>query len=96
MTAYKYRGYDSRGQSVTGEVTANTVEEVELKLASSEVTVISIVPLLLKEKGKTESAGGKKKSPNLLATSIGANGSRSTRSRQFSETWQSWPRPACR
>ncbi|HVT11073.1 MAG TPA: type II secretion system F family protein [Fimbriimonadaceae bacterium] len=62
MTAYKYKGYDARGLAVSGEVTANSIEEVEHKLASSEVTVISIVPLLLKEKGKTESSGAKKRS----------------------------------
>lgn len=72
MTAYKYKGYDSRGQSVTGEVSANSVEEVEHKLAANEVTVISIVPLLMKEKAKTESAGGKKKAAVGLSMSIGA------------------------
>ena len=71
MTAYKYKGYDSRGQSVTGEVTANSIEEVETKLAATEVTVISIVPLLLKEKAKTESAGGGKKAGTGLNVAIG-------------------------
>lgn len=72
MTAYKYKGYDSRGQSVTGEVTGSSIEEVESKLAASEVTVISIVPLLLKEKGRTETAGGKTKPAVGLNMSIGS------------------------
>lgn len=71
MTAYKYKGYDARGQAITGEVTANSIEEVEHKLASSEVTVISIVPLLLKERGKTEASGGKKGAPVGLNMAIG-------------------------
>lgn len=71
MTAYKYKGYDSRGQSVTGEVTGNSIEEVESKLAASEVTVISIVPLLLKEKARTESASGKSKPSGGLNMAIG-------------------------
>jgi type IV pilus assembly protein PilC len=73
MTAYKYKGYDSRGQSVTGEVSANSIEEVEVKLAASEVTVISIVPLLLKEKARTEAAAAtaKKKAGTGLGLAIG-------------------------
>ena len=61
MTAYKYKGIDGRGQSVSGEVSANSVDEVEAKLASSDVTVISIVPLLLntkKSEGSQSQASG--------------------------------------
>lgn len=66
MSAYKYKGYDARGQSVAGEVSAGSIEEVELQLSNSEVTVISIVPLL-KEKAKAEAANAPRK-PALSAS----------------------------
>lgn len=56
MTAFKYKGYDARGQSVAGELTATSVDEVERKLAASDVTILSIVPLL-KDKARSESTG---------------------------------------
>lgn len=46
MAAYAYRGYDSAGNQVSGEIQAGTVEDVENRLSDQSVTVVSIVPLL--------------------------------------------------
>lgn len=71
MTAYKYKGYDSKGQTVTGEVSGQSIEEVETKLANNELTVISIVPLLLKERARTESSSAPAKKSGGLSSPLG-------------------------
>ncbi len=68
MTAYKYKGYDSKGQTVTGELTGSSIEEVENRLAEGEVTIISIVPLILKERGRVESTSGQGAKKGLSKT----------------------------
>lgn len=76
MTAYKYKGYDAKGQTVTGEVTASSVEDVENKLAHTEVTIISIVPLILKERARVEAASSSSGKKKGLTMSMSIGGSR--------------------
>lgn len=44
MQAFKYKGYDSYGKKIEGEITATTIEEVERRVAAQSVTIIAIVP----------------------------------------------------
>lgn len=44
MQLFKYKGYDESGQKVDGEMVANSIEEVERRVAAQSVTVIAIIP----------------------------------------------------
>ena len=55
MQVFKYKGYDLKGQKVDGEISANTIEEAERRIATQDVSIIAIVPAGLR-KGKTSEA----------------------------------------
>ena len=44
MELFKYKGLDSTGQRVSGEISAPNLQEAERKIASKDVTVIAILP----------------------------------------------------
>lgn len=44
MQLFKYKGYDSNGKRIDGELVAHTIEEVERRVAAQAVTIISIIP----------------------------------------------------
>lgn len=44
MQVFRYKGYDSAGKKVEGEIAAATIDEVERKVSSQAVTVIAIFP----------------------------------------------------
>lgn len=44
MQAFKYKGYDSDGVAVEGNIAANTIEEAERRIVSQDVTIIAILP----------------------------------------------------
>lgn len=44
MEQFKYKGLDSTGQRVSGEISAPNLQEAERKIASKDVTVIAILP----------------------------------------------------
>ena len=41
---FKYKGYDSSGKKVDGEISSFSIEEAERRVSSQSVTIISIVP----------------------------------------------------
>lgn len=51
MHLYKYKGYDSSGGVVQGEMSGATIDEVERRVAAQDVTIISIVPAGFAHKG---------------------------------------------
>lgn len=44
MEVFKYKGLDTQGQRVSGEISASSLQEAERKVASKDVTVIAILP----------------------------------------------------
>jgi type II secretory pathway component PulF len=44
MQAFKYKGYDTYGEQVSGEVIANSLDDAERRLALQNVTIIAILP----------------------------------------------------
>ncbi len=44
MPSFKYKGYDSTGAKVDGEISGASLDEVERRVASQEITIISILP----------------------------------------------------
>lgn len=54
MQVFRYKGYDSFGKKVEGEMAAATIEEVERRVSGQAVTVIAIFP-----------AGAIRKSPQI-------------------------------
>lgn len=44
MQLFKYRGYDAAGAKVTGEMMANSIEEVERRTTSQDLTIVAILP----------------------------------------------------
>ena len=44
MEQFKYKGLDSTGQRVSGEISAPSLQEAERKIAAKDVTVIAILP----------------------------------------------------
>ena len=60
MQLFKYKGYDSGGSLIEGEVNGETIEEVERRVAAQDVTIISIIPAGFAKKGagSTSSEGG--------------------------------------
>jgi len=44
MQLFKYKGYDTDGKKVEGEITGTTIDEVERKVSAQAVTIISIIP----------------------------------------------------
>lgn len=44
MQAFKYKGYDVTGKKVDGEMVAETIEDVERRVAAQSITVVSIFP----------------------------------------------------
>lgn len=53
--AYRYKGYDSHGRKVEGEVIARTPEEAERRIAAQDVTIIAVLPA--GRKGKEGATG---------------------------------------
>jgi type II secretory pathway component PulF len=49
MPAYKFKGYHQDGAKADGEISAESVEEAERRLAGREITVVAIVPAGLKK-----------------------------------------------
>ncbi|MHB8635906.1 MAG: type II secretion system F family protein [Fimbriimonadaceae bacterium] len=62
MPVFKYKGYAGSGGSLAGEVVAETIEEAERKVASQDVTIISIIPAGMR-KGSKDVAVGAPKTP---------------------------------
>lgn len=60
MPLFKYRGYDPSGVKVDGEMSANTIEDVERRIAAQAVTIISIIPA---GASRTASSGGDVSAP---------------------------------
>ncbi len=54
MQVFRYKGYDAAGKKIEGEISANTIDEVERKISQQSVTVIAIFP-----------AGAIRKAPGL-------------------------------
>lgn len=44
MQVFRYKGYDTHGKKVEGELAAASIEEVERKISAQSVTVIAIFP----------------------------------------------------
>jgi type IV pilus assembly protein PilC len=74
MQLFKYKGYDSHGKKVDGEMTAHTIEEVERRVSSQSVTIIAIIPAGISKGSATNDAStptkftGKKVSDADVAT----------------------------
>ncbi|HZH98502.1 MAG TPA: type II secretion system F family protein, partial [Fimbriimonadaceae bacterium] len=62
MQLFKYKGYDLNGQKVEGEISAASIDEVERRVASQSVTVISIIPAGMRKGGGSSSSEGPEKS----------------------------------
>lgn len=58
MQVFRYKGYDSVGKKVEGEISANSIEEVERKISSQAVTVIAIFPAGAIRKAPSSSSEG--------------------------------------
>lgn len=54
MQTYRYKGFDAAGKSISGEIAAMTVEEVERRLSHQNVTPTSIAPIRAKKAGHEE------------------------------------------
>lgn len=52
MQAFKYKGVDSAGDRIEGEIVANTIEEAERKLSARDVTIIALFPMSLRSRGE--------------------------------------------
>jgi type II secretory pathway component PulF len=62
MQLFKYKGYDTYGKKVDGEMTAHTIEEVERRVAAQSVTIIAIIPAgISKNAAANESSGNSRK-----------------------------------
>src|SRR5688572_16210657 len=44
MQHFKYKGYDSTGSVVEGQVAGESIDEAERRIAGQDVTIISIIP----------------------------------------------------
>lgn len=62
MPVFKYKGYAGAGGQVNGEITAETIEDAERRVASQDVTIISIVPAGMR-RGAKSSEGAPPKAP---------------------------------
>jgi len=51
MHAYQYKGYDSSGKPVNGEMLAASVDEVERKMMHQQVTLVLVKPTKMKSEG---------------------------------------------
>jgi type II secretory pathway component PulF len=49
MPAYKYKGYQQDGAKTDGEISAESLEEAERRLAARDITVVAIVPAGLRK-----------------------------------------------
>ena len=57
MQAFRYKGLDTKGQKVQGELTATSIDDAERRIINDNVTVISIVPAgMAKRRGGQEGA----------------------------------------
>jgi len=54
MQVFRYKGYDTHGKKVEGELAAASIEEVERKVSAQAVTVIAIFPAGAIRKSATE------------------------------------------
>lgn len=77
MQVFRYKGYDSAGKKVEGEIAAATIDEVERKVSSQAVTVIAIFPAgAIRKPASSESPTaakfgfGKKKVPESDIASV--------------------------
>ena len=75
MQAFKYKGYDSDGLAVEGNIHAASVEEAERRIVAQDVTIIAILPAGAKRNRKLEESsdapltkGGKALSVSEAAT----------------------------
>lgn len=55
MQAFQYKGFDVEGNKVAGELVAETIEEVERKMAAQEVTIIAILPVERRKRSRDAS-----------------------------------------
>jgi type II secretory pathway component PulF len=62
---FKYKGYDSGGSVVQGELNGENIEEVERRVAAQDVTIISIIPAGFAKKGASSHTveGGESSAP---------------------------------
>jgi type II secretory pathway component PulF len=56
VQAFKYRGYDSEGEAVEGNILAGTIEEAERRIVSQDVTIIAILPASRRHQPAQESS----------------------------------------
>lgn len=54
MEVFRFKGLDSAGQRVSGEISAASLQEAERKVADKDVTVIAILPAGARRSGRTE------------------------------------------
>lgn len=57
MQVFRYKGYDTHGKKVEGELAAASIEEVERKVSAQSVTVIAIFPAGAIRKTSSEAEG---------------------------------------
>jgi type IV pilus assembly protein PilC len=58
MQVFRYKGYDSLGKKVEGEMAAATIDEVERKVSQQSITVIAIFPAGAIRKAPTSESAG--------------------------------------
>src|SRR5947209_4552920 len=56
MQAFKYKGYDSVGTPIEGNITAATAEDAERRIVAQDVTIIAIIPAGTKRQQASEAA----------------------------------------
>jgi type IV pilus assembly protein PilC len=59
MQVFKYKGYDASGNKVGGEIAAESIEEVERRMAAQSVTIIAIAPAGMRSSGDLDGDNAK-------------------------------------
>ncbi|MFY9234534.1 MAG: type II secretion system F family protein [Fimbriimonadaceae bacterium] len=70
MHVFKYKGYDSTGSVVQGEISGPSIDDVERRVASQDVTIISIVPAGFGHKSSQSAAGEVSGTPGKLGRTV--------------------------
>lgn len=71
MQAFKYKGYDSTGAAVEGNILAGSIEEAERRIVSQDVSIIAILPAGAR-RNKQEEAADQTEEPGKRGKALSA------------------------
>jgi type IV pilus assembly protein PilC len=70
MQAFKYKGYNSAGEPVDGNIVAASAEEAERRIVAQDVTIIAILPAGAKRNQQPDNPGAQERSTSGRSLSV--------------------------